>query len=95
MLHQHAVGRDQKPRAVRAGRSRRPQLVVSPLFRLVSKVNAQLKDVGPPEAVVESIGNFITGGAAGGRAWRAGAEGGPRFRTCLRPPMRASRGRGY
>lgn len=37
------------------------QLVVSPLFRLVSKPNAQLQDLGPPERVVESVGNFITG----------------------------------
>lgn len=42
------------------------QLYVSPLFRLVSKAGAQLKDIGPPEAVVESIGNFITGGRARG-----------------------------
>ena len=37
------------------------QLVVSPLFRLVSKANATVRDVGPPEGVVESVGNFITG----------------------------------
>lgn len=39
----------------------RCQLVVAPLFRLVSKANAQLSDVGPPETVVELVGNFITG----------------------------------
>ncbi len=39
----------------------RCQLVVSPLFRLVSKANATLRDVGPPEGVAASIGNFITG----------------------------------
>ncbi|GAB4818803.1 hypothetical protein N2152v2_005849 [Parachlorella kessleri] len=37
------------------------QLVVSPLFRLVSKAKATVRDVGPPEGVVESVGNFITG----------------------------------
>lgn len=37
------------------------QLFVSPLFRLVSKANATLKDVGTPEGVVAAIGNFITG----------------------------------
>lgn len=37
------------------------QLIVSPLYRLVSKSNATLKDLGPPESVVERIGQFITG----------------------------------
>lgn len=37
------------------------KLVVSPLYRLISKSNATLKDLGPPEQVVESIGAFITG----------------------------------
>ena len=36
-------------------------LIVFPLRRLVSKPNAQLKDLGTPAQVVESIGNFITG----------------------------------
>lgn len=36
-------------------------LVVSPLYRLVSKSKATLKDLGPPEQVIESIGPFITG----------------------------------
>lgn len=37
-------------------------LVVSPLYRLVSKTsNATLKDVGSPAAVIEKIGAFITG----------------------------------
>lgn len=37
------------------------QLVVSPLYRLVSKSNATLKDLGPPEQVLERVGPFITG----------------------------------
>lgn len=36
-------------------------LIVSPLYRLVSKSKATLKDLGPPEQVVEQIGPFITG----------------------------------
>jgi PsbP len=36
-------------------------LVVSPLYRLVSKANATLKDLGPPQQVIEQIGPFITG----------------------------------
>lgn len=37
------------------------QLVVSPIYRLVSKSNATLKDLGPPEQVIESVGAFVTG----------------------------------
>ncbi len=37
------------------------KLVVSPLYRLINKPNATLKDVGTPEAVAEKIGAFITG----------------------------------
>jgi len=37
------------------------QLVISPLYRLVSKSNATLKDLGTPEQFVERIGPFITG----------------------------------
>lgn len=37
------------------------KLVVSPLYRLISKSNATLKDIGPPEQVVERVGAFITG----------------------------------
>lgn len=36
-------------------------LVVSPLYRLVSKANATMKDLGPPQQVIEQIGPFITG----------------------------------
>ena len=36
-------------------------LVVSPLYRLVSKANATMKDLGPPAQVIEQIGPFITG----------------------------------
>lgn len=39
----------------------RCKLVVAPLYRLISKANATLKDLGPPEQVVERIGPFITG----------------------------------
>jgi hypothetical protein len=39
----------------------RAKLVVSPLYRLISKGGATLKDLGPPEQVVERIGPFITG----------------------------------
>jgi len=37
------------------------QLVVSPLYRLVSKANATLQDLGSPEQVIESVGAFVTG----------------------------------
>eukprot|EP00890_Picochlorum_soloecismus_P006511 jgi/Picsp_1/6861/NSC_04198-R1_psbp domain-containing protein chloroplastic-like len=37
------------------------QLVVSPLYRLVSKANASLQDLGSPEQVIESVGAFVTG----------------------------------
>jgi len=37
------------------------QLIVSPLFRLSSKANATMKDLGPPQQVIEQIGAFITG----------------------------------
>jgi hypothetical protein len=37
------------------------QLVVSPLYRLVSKANASLQDLGTPEQVIESVGAFVTG----------------------------------
>ena len=36
-------------------------LVVSPLYRLVSKAKATLKDLGPPQQIIEQIGDFITG----------------------------------
>ena len=39
----------------------RAKLVVSPLYRLISKSAATLQDLGPPEQVVERIGPFITG----------------------------------
>ena len=39
----------------------RAKLVVSPLYRMISKGGATLKDLGPPEQVVERIGPFITG----------------------------------
>ncbi len=38
-----------------------PQLIVSPLRRLISKNNATIRDVGPPETVLGSVGAFITG----------------------------------
>ena len=46
------------------------QLIVSPIYRLVSKSNAGLKDVGSPEQLILKVGNFVTGvrGRAGGRA---------------------------
>jgi len=37
------------------------QLVVSPIYRLVSKSNATVRDLGPPEGVIESVGAFVTG----------------------------------
>ena len=37
------------------------QLIVSPLRRLISKNNATIRDVGPPETVLASVGAFITG----------------------------------
>ena len=37
------------------------QLVVSPVYRLVSKANATVRDLGTPEGVIESLGAFITG----------------------------------
>ncbi|KAK9814442.1 hypothetical protein WJX72_005984 [[Myrmecia] bisecta] len=37
------------------------QLIVAPLNRLTRKANASLSDIGPPEGIVESLGNFITG----------------------------------
>lgn len=37
------------------------QLIVSPLRRLISKNNATIRDVGPPETVLGSVGAFITG----------------------------------
>ena len=36
-------------------------LIVSPLRRLISKNNATIRDVGPPESVLGSVGAFITG----------------------------------
>ncbi|KAK9832104.1 hypothetical protein WJX81_007290 [Elliptochloris bilobata] len=36
-------------------------LIVSPLRRLISKTNATIRDVGPPETVLGSVGAFITG----------------------------------
>lgn len=36
-------------------------LIVSPLRRLISKNNATIRDVGPPETVLGSVGAFITG----------------------------------
>ena len=37
------------------------QLVVSPIYRLVSKANATVRDLGTPEGVIESLGAFVTG----------------------------------
>lgn len=37
------------------------QLVVSPIYRLVNKSNATVKDLGKPEGVIESVGAFVTG----------------------------------
>ena len=37
------------------------QLVVSPIYRLVSKSNATVRDFGAPEGVIESVGAFVTG----------------------------------
>ncbi len=37
------------------------QLVVSPIYRLVSKSNANVRDLGTPEGVIESLGAFVTG----------------------------------
>ena len=37
------------------------QLIVAPVFRLVSKANATLADLGAPDQVIERIGPFITG----------------------------------
>lgn len=37
------------------------QLVVSPIYRLVNKSNATVKDLGNPEGVIESVGAFVTG----------------------------------
>lgn len=37
------------------------QLVVSPIYRLVSKSNATVRDLGSPEGVIESVGAFVTG----------------------------------
>lgn len=37
------------------------QLVVSPIYRLVSKSNATVRDLGAPEGVIESVGAFVTG----------------------------------
>lgn len=36
-------------------------VVVSPLYRLVSKSSATLSDLGPPEQVIERVGPFVTG----------------------------------
>jgi hypothetical protein len=36
-------------------------LVVSPLYRISSKANATMKDLGPPKQVIEQVGPFITG----------------------------------
>ncbi|KAL6782125.1 hypothetical protein ACKKBF_B10760 [Auxenochlorella protothecoides x Auxenochlorella symbiontica] len=37
------------------------QLIVAPLFRLISKAGAQLSDIGPPERAIEKVGNYVTG----------------------------------
>ncbi len=43
------------------------QLIVAPLFRLISKAGAQLSDIGPPERAIEKVGNYVTGTDHGAR----------------------------